>query len=401
MKILFIHNNYASNNSGEEHASKGLANLLTKNGHTVEWYRKSSDIIDNKLKMKIAAFFLGIYNPKAVKELKKIILHFEPDIIQVQNLYPFISPAILPLIKRLNIPIVMRCPNYRLFCPTGLHLSSKGEICEKCVKGSREFNGILNNCEKNWIKSIGYAIRNFTARTIWKLNKNMDAYIVQSNFQKQKFIVNGIDPEKLFIVPGLTPKIVSSSTNQIGDYVSFIGRGSLEKGIIEFLEVAKLLPKIKFAIAGSLDPKLTYLKNKSSKNVLWCGFLNGKKYDEFYQKSKIIVVPSKWYEGFPNIITRAMQHAKPVITSNIGAMESIIEHNKNGILVSPGNIQQLKNAVKNLYMHDDKCIILGKQAQKKCLKYYNDKEVYKSLLNAYAYAFNKSNKNIMPNEINF
>ena len=93
MKILFVHNNYGSNNSGEEHASQGLADLLISNGHTVSWFRKSSDVIQDSFTMKIAAFFLGIYNPKAVKELKSKILDFKPDVIQVQNVYPFISPV--------------------------------------------------------------------------------------------------------------------------------------------------------------------------------------------------------------------------------------------------------------------------------------------------------------------
>ena len=380
MKILFVHNNYGNNNSGEEHASQGLVDLLAKNGHTVQWFRKSSDIIQDAFKMKIAAFFLGIYNPKAVKELKTQILAFKPDIIQVQNVYPFISPAILPMIKRLNIPVVMRCPNYRLFCPTGLHLEPKGKVCEKCLKGSREFNAILKNCENNWYKSIGYALRNFTARKIWKLTKNMDAYIVQSGFQKQKFIANGIEASKLFIVPGLTPKIVSEHSNEIGEYVSFIGRASEEKGIAEFLEVAKALPNIQFAVVGSLDPSLRHLKDKTPDNVLWSGFLSGKDYDRFYQQSKIVVVPSKWYEGFPNVITRAMQHGKPVITANIGAMQSIIDHNTNGMLVAPGDVEQLKNAIENLYKDDKKCIRLGVQGKKKALQVYNDMEIYKSFL---------------------
>jgi glycosyltransferase involved in cell wall biosynthesis len=391
LRILFVHNNYGNNNSGEEHASQGLADLLTTNGHTVQWFRKSSDIIQEAFKMKIAAFFLGIYNPKAVKELKANILAFKPDIIQTQNLYPFISPAILPMIKKLNIPVVMRCPNYRLFCPTGLHLESRGKVCEKCLKGSREFNAILKNCENNWFKSIGYALRNFTARKLWKLTKNMDAYIVQSDFQKQKFITNGIEASKLFIVPGLTPKIVSEHSNQIGKYVSFIGRASEEKGIAEFLEVAKALPNIQFAVVGSLDPLLHSLKDKSPDNVLWSGFLSGKDYDRFYQQSKIVVVPSKWYEGFPNVITRAMQHGKPVITANIGAMQSIINHNINGVLVSPGNVGQLKNAIENLYKDDKKCKRLGAQGKKKALQDYDATSIYRSLIETYKYAINTKN----------
>ena len=335
-------------------------------------------------------FFLGIYNPRAVEELKAQILVFINQILfQVQNVYPFISAAIFAYeINRLNIPVVMRCPNYRLFCPTGLHLEPKGKVCEKCLKGSREFNAILKNCEKNWFKSIGYAARNFTARKLWKLTKNMDAYIVQSGFQKQKFITNGIKASKLFIVPGLTPKIVSKNSNQISEYVSFIGRASEEKGIAEFLEVAKALPNIQFAVVGTLDPSLRHLKDNTPDNVLWSGFLSGKDYDRFYEQSKIVVVPSKWYEGFPNVITRAMQHGKPVITSNIGAMQSIIDQNTNGILVEPGDVGQLKIAIENLYKDDKKCIRLGVKGKKKALQDYDATSIYKSLIETYTYAIN-------------
>ena len=142
-------------------------------------------------------------------------------------------------------------------------------------------------------KSIGYALRNFIGRTIWKLQDNMDAYIVQSNFQKNKFIENGIKSDKLFVIPGLTPALKIETSNELAEYVSFVGRASIEKGIVEFLKVAKELPTTKFAVVGSLDPTLESLKKKSPLNVHWTGFLSGKEYDMFYQKSKIVVVPSQ------------------------------------------------------------------------------------------------------------
>ncbi|WP_406684200.1 glycosyltransferase family 4 protein [Seonamhaeicola sp. MEBiC1930] len=389
MKILFVHNNYGSNNSGEEHASQGLADLLESNNHTVEWFRKSSDVIQDSFLMKILAFCSGIYNPRAVRELKIKILEFKPDIIQVQNVYPFISPAILKMINRLNIPVVMRCPNYRLFCPTGLHLDEKNEVCEKCLKGLKELNAVIKNCEKSRFKSLGYALRNFCARTLWKLPKNMDAYIVQSDFQKNKFIENGIPSSKLFVIPGLTPALKTNEIIDVGEYVSFIGRASTEKGIVEFIEVATALPMLNFAVVGAVDPSLEDLKKVSPSNVLWTGFLSGKEYDSFYQKSKIVVVPSKWYEGFPNVITRAMQHGKPVITSNIGAMQSIIEHDINGLLVEPGNTVQLKNAIENLYKDDLKCKKMGLMGKEKAKVAYNDTIIYKELMNVYKFIIKK------------
>jgi glycosyltransferase involved in cell wall biosynthesis len=83
-----------------------------------------------------------------------------------------------------------------------------------------------------------------------------------------------------------------------------------------------------------------------------------------------------------------MQHGKPVITTNIGAMQSIIDHNINGILVEPGNVVQLKIAIENLYKDDKKCIRLGIQGKKKALQDYDTTSIYKCLIETYTYAIN-------------
>ncbi len=383
MKILYIHNNYASNNSGEEYAAEGLVHLLIKNGHKVEWYRRSSAELDRSTYKKGLAFFTGIWNPKAVNEVKQKIKEFQPDVVQIQNLYPLISPAILRTIKNEGIPVVMRCPNYRLFCPNGLHLDNKAHICEKCLTPGREIHCIVKNCERNQIKSLGYAIRNYTARCWWGILKLVDVYIVQSEFQKQKFIKNGIPENKITIVPGLTPDIPNHQENKLGDLVSFVGRVSLEKGIKEFIEAAGQLAKINFVVAGSFDPNLLYLKKNSPANITWTGFLKENELDQLYHNSRIIVTPGKWYEGFPNVITRAMKHGKPVITSNLGAMASIIDHKSNGILVEPGNTKKLTQAINELYNNTGLCLSYGKKGQQKAKEYFSSEKVYQKLISIY------------------
>ena len=386
MKILFVHNNYADNNSGEEHASASLAQLLENNGHQVKWYRRSSDELNGSALKQAGAFFSGIWNPNAEKDIDKLLCAYKPQLVQIQNLYPLISPAIIRVVKKHGIPIIMRCPNYRLFCPSGLHLNPKGVVCENCLSTGKELNCILKNCEQNIFKSTGYAIRNYTARTIWNIHKNIDAYIVQSDFQRKKFIDNGIQADKLHVLPGLTPTIKKSVQTTIGESVSYVGRISSEKGILEFIEAARKLPEIPFKIAGEINSFASALKNTAPRNIKWTGFLNRNALDDLYQNSRIIVVPGKWYEGFPNVITRAMLHGKPVITSNFGAMASIIDHEKNGLLVAPGDCDQLSSSIEKLYYNTSLCLTYGKNGQQKALKNYSSEETYKKLENIYQFA---------------
>ncbi len=383
MKILYIHNNYASDNSGEEHAAEGLVNLLKRNGHTVEWYRRSSAELNGSHLRKGMAFFTGLWNPKAMKDVRNKIREFKPDLVQVQNVYPLISPGIFRTIKNEGVPLVMRCPNYRLFCPNGLHMDSQGNVCEKCLSPGREIHSIIKNCESSYSKSIGYALRNFIARKFWRIQQKADIYIVQTDFQKRKFIENGIPEKKIAILPGLTPETKTSEILDTINQVAFVGRVSLEKGIHEFIQAARLLPKIDFIVAGSVAKDLELLRLDSPPNLKWVGFLAGLDLEQVFKKSKIIVIPGKCYEGFPNVITQAMKYSKPVITSNLGAMASIIDHEKNGLLVAPGDAEELAEAISNLISNPILSKKYGEEGRKKAERDYSSQQVYKRILNIY------------------
>lgn len=382
LKILFIHNDYRRP-SGEEHAAEALAGLLEKEGHLVSWYRRSSAELEGRPLKKIGAFFSGMHNPVAVRHIRKVLDTSKPDLVQIQNLYPLISPAVLKPIKEAGIPIVMRCPNYRLFCPNGLHLDNRGKLCEKCTGPGRELHCIRKNCEGSLVKSIGYALRGMVARKGWGLHELVDVFIVQTEFQRQKFIANGIPPGKVEILHGLTPAVQGVKTADIGELVSFVGRASPEKGILEFLQAARTLPKIPFAVAGHLPKEYGHLKNDSPTNVQWLGFLGAGELDETYRRSRIIAVPGKWFEGFPNVITRAMKHGKPIITSDLGAMASIVDHGENGWLVEPGNARDLANAINLLYWDGHRCETLGKNGKEKAERLYSENEIYSDLMAIY------------------
>ena len=163
MKILFIHNKYAKF-SGEEAVVESQIKLLRDNGHQVITYFRCSEELEHMSNAKIKAFLSAFHNPNSVKEIKKILEKEKPDLVHIHNLYPLISPAILPAIKEKGIPIVMTVHNYRLLCPNGLFFSN-GKICEKCTGAGKEINCIINNCEGSLFKSTGYALRNFWART--------------------------------------------------------------------------------------------------------------------------------------------------------------------------------------------------------------------------------------------
>ena len=382
MKILYIHNDYARP-SGEENASAALAQMLRDHGHEVEFFRRSSAEIADSVGGKIKAFFAGICNPCAARAVAAKLDEFKPDLVQVQNLYPLLSPSIFKPIKQRRLPVVMRCPNYRLFCPNGLCYN--GEVCERCF-GGREWNCALRNCAGGRFKSLGYALRGWAARVSKRILNNVDMFIVQTEFQKRKFIGQGIPEEKLGIVPGIMPDIAPAEKWEPGKYVTFVGRVSPEKGIDEFLAAARELPDIPFVVAGAYDGMPEIVKI-APPNVEFKGFLRGNDLRQVYLDSRFIVVPSKWYEGFPNVIVMSMMLKRPTLTAAIGATGSIITDGVEGALFRPGDTADLTAKIRGLYDDLPRCNAMGEAGAREAEKRYSRENIYQCLLEIFERAF--------------
>lgn len=379
-RLLFIHNEYAKP-SGEEHAAKAIADLLKARGHAVFWFKRSSAEISGSVSGSIKAFLTGVYNPFAARALARTLDEVRPDIVQVQNLYPLISPSIFKRIKERGIPVVMRCPNYRLFCPNVLHLT-KGRVCEKCLGFGKEIWCVLYNCTDNIFKSTGYALRNASARITRRILDNVDVFIVQTEFQEQKFAERGIPADRIGIVPGFIPAVQIPKEDCLGHLTTFIGRVSPEKGVDDFLDAARLTPDVPFVVAGRHDG-MPGIRDSSPRNVEWFGFLNADELSDLYLKSRIIVVPSRWHEGFPNVITEAMALGRPVIAAEIGALPSIVDDGVTGLLFEPGNGDDLAQKIRHLWNKPQLCREIGQAGREKALREYSPDKCYRRLMAVY------------------
>jgi glycosyltransferase involved in cell wall biosynthesis len=385
LKILIAHNDYARP-SGEEHAVQNIAESLTVRGHQLSFLRESSAIIGDSFSQKVKALFSGIYSLDARKRMERLLDESDFDLVQVQNLFPFLSPSVLGPCRTRGLPVVMRCPNYRLLCPNGLHLSH-GQVCERCL-GGREWQCVSQNCLESCSKSIGYALRNAFARKTRMILDNVTIFVVLSEFQKRRFTDSGIPSEQIEILPNIAPRIDRDESNiGEGDAISFVGRVSREKGILEFLEAARKLSGNKFVVAGSLEdmPGITKL---APGNVEFKGFLRGKELDDVFYKSRLLVFPSLWFEGFPNVVAQAMACAKPVVAMRIGALEEIVDDGKTGLLCDLGDKEELVQKIDFLWNRPDLCQKMGAAGREKALSEYSEEKFYTRLMMIYEKAKN-------------
>lgn len=378
MQILFAHNEYGAP-SGEEQAVDTISRLLEEKGHAVFRLFRSTRGIEG-FGQKARAFFSGVYSLEGRQLMAEALDQHHPDIVQVQNLYPFLSPSIFKPCRRRGVPVVMRCPNYRLFCPSALHLSH-GQFCERCL-GGKEYWCVLRNCEDDIFKSLGYALRNSIARITRSILDNVSIFIVLSQFQKRRFIEAGIPADRLEILPNMVPQIAGVVTEEPGDLVTFIGRATPEKGIGDFVAAARKLPHLPFAVAGATD-RVPELVAGSPPNIRWLGFLKEKELNELYVRSRVVVLPSRNFEGFPNVITRAMALQRPVLAAGISSVPEIVDDGRTGILFETGNLEDLVTKLRTLHADPARCREMGAAGRAKALSAYSPEVVYKRLMQIY------------------
>lgn len=383
MKILIIHNKYGKY-SGEEAVVDAQIALLKTKGHQVITYFRSSEELETISNGKVKAFFTAFYNKKVINEIKSLINNEKPNIVHVHNLYPIISPAILPEIKKMGIPIAITIHNYRLLCPNGLFFTN-GSICEKCTGFGKEFNCITNNCESSIFKSTGYALRNLWARTNKYYLNNIDAYLCLTEFQKNKLVDNNFDAKKCFVIPNMYSKNIQDVDYHIKDrhYIAFAGRISPEKGIPLLLEVAKRLPQLEFHIAGKMrDGYKDELQ--IPKNVILRGMLNTEEMKTFYANARLYLHTSICYEGFPMVFPEAMAYKLPIIAPKMAGYPEIAEDEFNGMLFESNNPESLTNVILSIWNDEDKLSRLGLNGFNKMKEQYNAEAYFKLLESCYS-----------------
>ena len=134
----------------------------------------------------------------------------------------------------------------------------------------------------------------------------------------------------------------------------FVGRIIREKGVYEIVEAVKKLSKEDFIFSISImgdGPELENLK-KLVKNLdldryfVFHGFVkNDGIKRNIYLASHLMVLPS-YKEGFPYAILEAMSYKMPIISTKVGAISDMVEHDVNGFLIPERSVSPLVEKMK-------------------------------------------------------
>jgi colanic acid/amylovoran biosynthesis glycosyltransferase len=137
--------------------------------------------------------------------------------------------------------------------------------------------------------------------------------------------------------------------------VLFIGRQVPEKGQGVLLEAVALLAErgltVEVTIAGEGDARSEFERLAErlglSAQVSFTGAVGQEEICDLYVAADVLCLPS-FAEGVPCVLMEAMAMQTPVITTRIAGIPELVEHERTGLLVSPGRADQLADALERL-----------------------------------------------------
>ena len=113
------------------------------------------------------------------------------------------------------------------------------------------------------------------------------------------------------------------------------------------------------------------------------GFLGPRALADRYRNAAVVVCPSHT-EGFGVVCAEAMAHGKPVVASATGGLANLVVDGETGILVPPGDVCALREAVERLLADPHLRQRLGAAARKRIRTHYSWDSVTAMTLGVYA-----------------
>jgi glycosyltransferase involved in cell wall biosynthesis len=354
VKVCLVHNSYQQA-GGEDTVVAVERELLTRGGDEVVTYTADNAAITGMDRLTLASNTL--WNRRIADDLERFLKSERPAIVHFHNTFPLISPAAYYAARRAGVPVVQTLHNFRLICPNALLLRD-GAPCESCVGRAIAWPAVAYRCYRE-SRAASAVTAGMLAlhRALGTWRRLVDVYVSCSDFARDKFIAGGLPAERLVVKANSLLDDPGMGTHG-GGYVLFVGRLSPEKGVDALLGAWERLaepPPLHVIGSGPLEGRM-----RDHPRVRWLGWQSHENVIAMMQKASALIFPSICYEGsFPLTLVESLAVGLPVIASALGSVADVIRHERQGLLVPPGDQAALASAIERVACRPDDLRAMG------------------------------------------
>lgn len=309
--------------------------------------------------------FFGLYNPKANKIFKKILVEIKPDIVHAHNIHDILGLNLLKLGKKFGAKIFLTAHDCALF-----HYGKLTEFLPQIDKNQTDQNfnykvsvwQQLKRYQKSFLPFRKTFIKHYLkyVNKIFSVSEELKKSLEQNNIKNTIVIHNGIDPDKWQTTTEQITEFKKKYNLENKKIIFWGGRLNTLKGgglLLDALElVVKQSQNFVLMIVGKNDKEAKkFLNSAKEKNIpaIITGWMTQKEIITAYAASDFIIVPSAYLDPFPTINLEAMACAKPVIGTCLGGTKEIVQDKKTGYIINPYHKEIFAEKILTLLDNDE------------------------------------------------
>jgi len=365
MRVLHVYNQHRGG-GGANNVTEATIELQREQGLKVQVMARSALQLPAGLRGlpgKLQAGTGVLWGGASVRDFVSLLDSFKPHVVHVHEIYPMVSPWILPQCTRRGLPVVMSCVDFRMSCPLVTH-ARDGRLCTSCLGPGREWHALRHNCRGSLPESAAAALYNVGVRTLGLFDRHVSRYIAPSAFAGRWLTDHaGLPSSRLCVISPPVHLPATAADAAQGSYVAYAGRFSPEKGLPVFAEAARATG-LPFRMARHHASLVTVDVPEGPEVVVTH---NAAELQAFYRGARMLVVPSIWFETFGLVGAEAMGHGIPVIGSRLGAVADLVQDGVDGLLFEAGNATELARQVHKLWQDPALAGRMGQAARDKAM----------------------------------
>lgn len=385
MKILILSDSYETG-GGAGQITRIMAQGLKKRGHDILVITSiqnktlaGSEIINDVKVYKIYTdydlfwrAYRSLYNPQAIKPLRKIINDFKPDIVQAHNIHSYLSYHALKIAKQSGAKVFLTAHDVQLFhygklvefinpddfsCPE--KFSYKVSAWKQIRRYGKTYNPLKNIIIHRYLKYVD---------KIFAVSSALAEALSQNGITNVTVIRNGIDAADWQSDKSAVDEFKNKYNLVEKKIVLFGGRLNETKGgrqiVLAMEKIIKEISDVRLLIFGDID---NYAKNMIDlaaelgiqDNLVFTGWLTGDLLKSAFNACDVVVVPSICFDSFPTINLEAMACRKPVIATCFGGSRETVLDGKTGYIVNPYDINNFSAKIIYLLKNQSEALKFG------------------------------------------
>lgn len=338
-------------------------------------------------------------DPGTIRGVRSVLRELRPDLV---HSYGWVGYSVAVALRGRHIPLLISARDYAPICAVRNFLHVSGVVCSgpspaKCfgcavrtytlddagnavlgrtdrpIRLRHRVRGLAKGALATAAVQLGRPLLLGPLRGLHSVSSFVEGVMERHLLDGvERHIIHEVIPSFLDEDDGEPPDTVVLSRLPAEPYILFVGALLPGKGIFQLLEAyvglgpdrppLVLLGPSFHSSPARFPPGVQSLGSVSHATVLaaWDGALFG-------------VVPSVGAETFGSVVTEAMSRGRPVIASRLGGIVDIIRDGRDGVLVPPGDVASLADAMRALLADPVARARLGEAARQRARAFEADR----------------------------